>query len=120
MRTRAVYTFTDSDDTFHIYIHCDGYPEGAAQYFANLRKFYNGKIKNFVAMEIGASFVYVNKTRYGNVYLTKHYNNHGDLEYRYELKTDENGCILTAYTMPDNMPFFSGNLDLFLQQYGSK
>ena len=31
MSTRAVYTFIDEHETYHVYKHHDGYPEGAAE-----------------------------------------------------------------------------------------
>ena len=34
MGTRAVYSFSDDRETFHVYKHWDGYPENALQYIS--------------------------------------------------------------------------------------
>ena len=89
MGTRAVYSFSDDRETFHGYKHWDGYPEGALQYisFAKDRAW---KLPRFEADEFAASFVAANKVGEGDIRLTPHYNKHGDLDYRYEVRCRSN------------------------------
>lgn len=88
MSTRAVYTFIDSDDSFHVYKHCDGYPQGALVFIGAAldRSWGPGR---FEAGEAAAAFVAANKTREGDVHLTRHHRRHGDLAYRYEIRAHE-------------------------------
>lgn len=85
MSTRAVYTFIDSEDKFHVYKHCDGYPQGAVVFIgAALDKSW-GPMR-FQAGDAAAAFVAANKGGGGDVYLTRNHRWHGDLEYRYEIR----------------------------------
>lgn len=90
MSTRAVYTFIDNEDKFHVYKHCDGYPQGAVVFIGAAldRSWGPGR---FEAGEAAAAFVAANKTREGDVHLTRHHRRHGDLEYRYEIRARERG-----------------------------
>ncbi len=85
MSTRAVYTFKDVRGTFHVYKHCDGYPEGA---FGFIKAAF--EIGSPRASDLAISFIVANK-RMGNPYfgseLTSHYDQHTDLEYRYEISS---------------------------------
>jgi hypothetical protein len=85
MGTRAVYSFIDEKDTFHVYKHWDGYPTGAIEFIDNALP-YAWTLPRFEAMEFSASFIAGNKSKNGgDVYITDHWQNHGDLEYRYEI-----------------------------------
>jgi len=96
MSTRAVYTFKDQDDTFHIYKHHDGYPTGAAEWIANaIPKAW--ALPRFEAAEFAAAFVAGNKERGGGVYLTTDWQVHGDLDYRYEITTAGGDLQVTAF-----------------------
>lgn len=96
MSTRAVYTFKDSDNTFHIYKHSDGYPEGAAT-FIKKSVALAWPLPRFEASEFSAAFVAANKERGGDIYLTGGYDDHGDLDYRYEITFKENHIYVKAF-----------------------
>lgn len=94
MSTRAVYTFIEGNgknrEEFHIYGHSDGYLSGATEKIKAAIKF-AWKFPRFEASEFAAAFVRGNKDEGGgNIYLTTHWKDHGDLEYRYEI-VGENG-----------------------------
>ena len=112
MGTRAVYSFSDDRETFHVYKHWDGYPENALQYisFAKDRAW---KLPRFEADEFAASFVAANKSEEGDIRLTPHYNKHGDLEYRYEVRCRSNDKDLhvTIYDVG-----YGGNKDTIKDQ----
>lgn len=85
MGTRAVYSFIDEKDTFHVYKHWDGYPTGAIEFIDNALP-YAWTLPRFEAMDFSASFIAGNKSKGGgDVYNTDHWQHHGDLEYRYEI-----------------------------------
>src|ERR1700722_19005838 len=84
MSTRAVYTFIDAFDKFHVYKHCDGYPSGAAQAIANALP-HAWTLPRFEPDEFAAAFIAGNKAGSGDVRLTHGPDYHGDLEYRYEI-----------------------------------
>ena len=129
MGTRAVYTFNDGDDKFHVYKHWDGYPEGAALFFMKAIPYAWGGTR-FEAMDFAAAFVAGNKKEGGgDVYFTKGPNVHGDLEYVYELyQNDLGGLMIKAYhanwddvksrTVKTQM--FKGTLIAFVQKHGGE
>ena len=121
MSTRACYTFIDSDNTFHVYKHHDGYPSGAAE-FIKLAIAKAWKLPRFEAADFGAAFVAANKDGGGGVYLTSHYRNHGDLEYRYEIGNDgtpgDFTPIVRAYRAQAGRKwkkFFEGGFDQLIE-----
>lgn len=129
MSTRAVYTFKDRYDTYHVYKHHDGYPSGAALWieggFQQFNDDFDGEPKQFEASELATRFIVANKGRYGGIYLSKGHTYHGDLEYRYEIESDSSGAIIRAYKIPfeSNVPeqiIFRGTLKEFLEWSGSK
>jgi hypothetical protein len=85
MGTRAVYTFIDDSGTHHVYKHWEGYPADALEAIASAKS-RAWSLPRFEADEFAASFVAVNKTKEGDVRLTTHYDRHGDLEWRYEVR----------------------------------
>lgn len=87
MSTRAVYTFIDSDDTFHVYKHHDNYPTGAVKFIENALKL-SWELPRFEADEFATGFIAANKNYPGNIRLTTHYERHGDLDWRYEIYFD--------------------------------
>jgi len=83
MSTRAVYTFKDEHDTYAVYKHYDGYPEGAVEFIKNALEYGWGGGR-FEAADLSAAFVAANKQKGGgDIYLTKGHNRHGDLDYDY-------------------------------------
>ena len=65
MSTRAVYTFRDARNDFHIYKHCDGYPSGAAEWI-RLALDFAWDLPRFEASEFSAAFVAANKHKKNN------------------------------------------------------
>ena len=84
MSTRSVYTFKDEYQSFTVYKHWDGYPEGAAEFLTNAIPFSWG-MDRFEADDFAAAFVAANKTQGGDVRLTTSVDAHVDLDYHYEL-----------------------------------
>ena len=86
MSTRAVYTFKDDIGTFHVYKHLDGYPEGA---IAFIKAAFEAESPRCEASDLAVSFIVANKRPKSSTQLTPHYDEHKDLEYRYEITKDE-------------------------------
>lgn len=100
MSTRACYTFIDADGVaHHVYKHSDGYPSGAATFIKAAQEF-AWPFPRFEASDFGAAFIRANKEGGGGgVYLTTHYNDHGDLEYRYEIAEGTDEPKITAFAV---------------------
>ena len=103
MSTRATYCI----DNHFFYIHCDGYPDGAAWYFWNMlhaNSLRGGDAEAFLRGNTLSSF-------------TESHTLHTDTEYRYTL----NGYTLTAYERVDFsekwLTFFNGNIWDFINLY---
>lgn len=135
MSTRACYGFTESEtmggNTYWIYVHYDGYPEGAAAKFAN-SLCHAWILPRFEADEFAAAFVAGNKgvprkdnentLLGGHVRLTASPYSHCDIEYVYEVfQGNKNSqLVIKAYKadkFPD-APFFYGRLKDFIAEYG--
>lgn len=56
MSTRALYTFTDNDQSFNVYKHHDGYPSGAAQVLTDMKNHFIWVLPRFEADEAAAGF----------------------------------------------------------------
>lgn len=92
MSTRAIYSFLPSDDsepTYHVYGHSDGYPSWALKYIdaARLRAWVLPRYEND---EFGAAFIAANKNHEGGFRLMPSYDKWQrvapmDIEYRYEI-----------------------------------
>jgi len=85
MGTRAIYTFIDEDDHHSVYKHWDGYPRWACQFIAKALPL-AWPLPRFEADEFASAFVAANKKEAGDVRLTSGPENHGDLEYAYEIR----------------------------------
>jgi hypothetical protein len=129
MSTRACYIFRDEDDTCTVYVHHDGYPEGAAEKFVKALPL-AWPLPRYEALDFAAAFIAGNKTGGGSVYLSKGAEHHGDLEYVYEVFPAENGqLIISAWNDADwqtkhknpaakkAQPFFYGRLKDFCLQH---
>jgi len=76
MATRATYTVKNNLTTTHLYIHWDGYLQGAAVYFYNaLTEAKGGFAERMIRANEGAE-------------LTSHFSHHGDTEFHYEIRED--------------------------------
>jgi hypothetical protein len=97
MATRAVYTFRDNDSQFHVYKHWDGYPEAALEFIAKAQGF-AWDLPRYEAADFAAAFVVANKKPGGgDVYLTTHWENHSDLDYRYLVEFKAGGLEVRIY-----------------------
>lgn len=90
MGTRAIYTFKGFGESHHVYIHYDGYPEGAAGYFKNaLESLKVWTLPRYEPDEFAAGFVAANKSAAGNVRLAKSRTSACDVEYGYTVEPDK-------------------------------
>lgn len=96
MSTRAVYTFKDKDSTYHVYKHHDNYPSEAYNFIRKaLKKAW--PLPRFEADEFACAFIAANKKSAGDVRLTTHHEDHGDLAYRYEITLHKDELYVTTY-----------------------
>lgn len=113
MSTRATYTIIDKKrgkvERAHYYIHYDGYPDGAAEYFKKFAEYKNkrgGAICQFLRAVDLAEF-------------TDDPDLHGDTEFHYEINAVD--MSLKAYSMEWDSPkrtlFFFGGMEEFLNKY---
>ena len=106
MGTRAVYTFKDEHDSFSVYKHYDGYPEGegggsGAFGFIKEATKYAWDLPRFDPSDFAAAFIKANKDAGGDVYLTHGPESHGDLSYRYEISRHGNDLIVKTFEAVD-------------------
>ena len=109
MSTRATYSFiSDNLPAVTFYIHCDGYKEGAAQYF------YNAVVSENESGSFVSKFLRANE----RADFTRSHDAHGDTEYRYTL-SDSFLLTVEAYnhTSDDWGVDFTGPLDQFINDY---
>ncbi len=126
MSTRAVYTFQDDIGAFHVYKHIDGYPKEAIGF---IKAAFEAESQRCEASELAVSFIVANKRPKSSTKLTPHYNDHDDLEYRYEITKNEEemffevekgNFVVSAFKRtssfsddPTYSLIFSGSLDKF-------
>lgn len=121
MGTRAVFIFKDERDSFSIYKHWDGYPEGAANFLVNALPF-AWELPRYEACDFAAAFVAGNKQQGGgDVYLTTSPEYHGDLEYVYTITQANNGqLVISVYSVyPEEKRIFYGRLKDFIRMEGN-
>lgn len=107
MGTRAVITFIDEDNTFHVYKHWDGYPGHILSCIENAKPF-AWELPRFEADEFAAAFIAANKVKGGgDIRLTHSYGDHCDLEYRYEVRVVEGQLDVRVFT-----PVFDDNYNV--------
>ena len=105
MSTRAVYSFQDYESTYHVYKHWDGYPDAALKFIAAAQGL-AWELPRYEAGDFAAAFVAANKKPGGgDVYLTRHWEAHGDLSYRYQVRL-VNDRILVRIYQPDPENFY--------------
>lgn len=80
MSTRAIYTFKDGNEEYHVYKHSDGYPTGAAEAINNALDF-AWELPRFEADEFAAAFVAGNKGSFTEY--KKRYGGNGHEVYRH-------------------------------------
>jgi hypothetical protein len=107
MGTRAVYTFKDRHESFSVYKHYDGYPTSmgagtGALGFIQAAKEFAWDLPRFEASDFAAAFIAANKQPGGgDVYMTKSYKDHMDLEYRYEIEANEKKLFVKIYQVEE-------------------
>jgi hypothetical protein len=112
MSTRATYKIVSEggQPNITLYIHHDGYPEGAAEYFYNLLNVENrrgGWATQMIRANDGAE-------------ITGSHELHGDTEYRYNLYESTNSVEAIKEIGSDNetwQTFFSGSIVDFIKKY---
>jgi len=121
MSTRATYKI----DFTTFYIHHDGYPEGAAEYFAAALDPSNRVEDRAPNASLADDFIRANS----RAELTESHQTHGDTEYRYTVRTTQpNGDRLDNPTIvaqkrvgwgddTDWKTFFNATLDEFVTKY---
>ncbi len=122
MSTRAVYGFKDDYSTFWVYVHHDGYPEGAAEKFKDtLDSKRIWPLPRYEADEFAAGFIAANKTESGSVRLTIGPGSHSDTEFCYVVSMESYGLRIVAFDSGDTIGkvFFDGPLDKFIEKYKS-
>tara|TARA_R110000765_G_scaffold191072_2_gene296193 strand:- start:476 stop:835 length:360 start_codon:yes stop_codon:yes gene_type:complete len=88
MSTRATYQIKSGFSEATLYIHHDGYLQGAAQYFRNTLD-----LMRISDRDLLTCFLWANK----RAELTGSHASHGDTEYRYEIEKEDGVWIVTAY-----------------------
>jgi len=89
MSTRATITVADERESFDLYQHHDGYPEGPnglVRHIAMARRLAWG-LPRFEAADFSAAVIAVLKDRGGSTYLTKDAEGHTDRSYHYRIET---------------------------------
>lgn len=114
MSTRATYSFLDNqypDSAVNttLYIHYDGYLEGAALYF--YKTFINPSKGN-----LATRFIRANE----HAEITKNHTVHSDTDYRYYVSGNDLNASVLAYRMDRERKkelLFTGSLKVFINQY---
>lgn len=125
MSTRAIYTFRDNQDEYHVYKHMDGYPSGAVGAIENALAF-AWPLPRFEADEFAAGFVASNKSGTGGVRLLHSGKWQdiapGDIQYRYEIFEMDGKLYVSAFEVDcdwDNnntwtcKPLYTGTINQF-------
>ncbi|KJU86019.1 hypothetical protein MBAV_001787 [Candidatus Magnetobacterium bavaricum] len=110
MSTRATYQFTGNttiDPAVTIYVHYEGYPEGAAEYFQAMLKQEHG----------GLATKFMHAVDEDEAVLTLRHEAHGDTEYRYTITGDDYLTALVKVERDTWDTLFEGTLAEFIEQY---
>jgi hypothetical protein len=130
MSTRAVYKFTSEGESYSVYKHHDGYPEGAAQWLQDtLDSGLAWELPRFEADEFAAAFIAANKKQPGGIRLINGHDIPEDVEFIYLVGQAKNGQLVLSAWNYDNYtakqanpasitasPFFYGRLKDFIKQ----
>lgn len=133
MSTRAVYRFIDagvppkSSEHIQVYIHSDGYPTWAWNYFDAVFQAKNAwELPRFEADEFAAAFIAANKDRPGGVRCMNagDKNLPSDIAYLYELQPASAGSAdlrLTIWTSgARRKKLWSGSVQQFITEHGAQ
>lgn len=122
MATRATYTFKSAGGDKHIYIHWDGYPEGAARYFKGMMDLRAEQRKSLSDLRGGLTEQFIRANR--GAEFTKHWEVHGDTEWHYEIIGSYEAVSIRVYRLEYDdsgdrrgVEFFSGSIDEYFSRY---
>lgn len=110
MSTRATYKVITELTETTFYIHHDGYPEGASEYFQNALK-----------SDRRGSFADRFHNANERAEITLSHNAHGDTEYRYDIRTSGDEIVVmamaTSWDSDKGEVVFNGTLTEFIAKY---
>ncbi|PCH75115.1 MAG: hypothetical protein COC12_01840 [Rhodobacteraceae bacterium] len=130
MSTRATITVADKHDSFDIYQHHDGYPDGphGLVRHLNLAQRLAWDLPRFEAADFAAAVVAVLKDRGGSTYLTADADAHSDRDYHYRISPlrDEVSTrvqlVVSQRSWQEDKPYevlFSGDLPAAVGQFNA-
>lgn len=130
MPTRATITVADDHDSFDIYQHYDGYPDGPdglVRRLANAPRM-AWKLPRFEATDFAAAVIAVLKEGGGTTYLTKDADLHSDRAFHYKITPLRDGvstrvglCIIETAWLPDapDKVLFDGDIMDAVQKFNA-
>lgn len=121
MSTRAVITVRDEYDSFSVYRHCDGYPEGKHGVIFALSEVlsFAWELPRFEAADFAAAIIRAWKREDGgDIYMSKGADYHGDLDYVYEVTFD--GELRVKVSSPDGEVYADGPYSEVFEKYAYK
>ena len=99
MSTRGIYTFKGVGQAFHVFVHYDNYPSGAADYFR--KTLTSNKVfalPRYEPDEFASGFIATIKEVSGNVRLSPTRRSYSDVEYGYTVEPDKTDPQLLRLT----------------------
>ncbi len=130
MATRATITVTDEHDSFDMYQHYDGYPDGehgVVRHIAMARQL-AWSPPRFEAADFAAAIVAVLKNRDGSTYLTKDADAHTDRAFHYQIepiRDDVSTRVQLTITRPSwrsedaDIEVFKGSIQDAVQKFNA-
>ncbi|RUS60940.1 hypothetical protein EGN72_07130 [Pseudorhodobacter sp. E13] len=130
MSTRATITVADDRESFDLYQHHDGYPEGPyglVRHIAMARRL-AWDLPRFEAADFSAAVIAVLKDRGGSTYLTKNASEHADRAYHYRIEpVRENTVTRVMLTISrasldrgqNDVEIFSGEIQSAVSQFNA-
>ncbi len=130
MSTRATITVADDRDSFDIYQHHDGYPDGPhglVRHIAMARRL-AWDLPRFEAADFAAAIIAVLKDRGGSTYLTKEAQAHGDRDFHYRvtpLREDMTTRVMLTISKPSwecrkgDVEIFAGEIQEAVARFGA-
>ena len=118
MATRATYQFKTNYTAATVYIHWDGYLQGAAHYFNEALNAWKANRKRDVISSLLACFVYAND----QATITGGHEAHGDTDFRYDVECKGGNFQIKAYKRVSYSSeafelVFIGSLDDFITNH---
>jgi len=122
MSTRSTISVKDAYDTFYIYRHCDGYPQGEYGVVNTLKEAlpYAWTLPRFESMDFAAAIIRAWKDEGGgNIYFTRNHDFHADTEYQYYITFKDGKLQLKVKSGygPKMKTIFNGSFDDALEKF---